>query len=70
MSALAKGDHVLISAPGHRTNGKTGTVKDGPGLFLGTYLVTVEGSDYGFTPHELTKLIIEGSDSRPLKGTP
>jgi hypothetical protein len=59
MSALAKGDHVLISAPGHRKDGKTGTVVDGPGIFMGSWLVTVDGADYGFMPHELTKLTPE-----------
>jgi hypothetical protein len=59
MTALVKGDHVLITAPGHRKNGKTGTVDAGPGEFLGTYTVTVDGAEYGFMPHELTKLIPE-----------
>lgn len=61
MSALAVGAVVLVNSPGHRKDGLTGTVTDGPGMFMGTWTVVFAGNAehrYGFWASELT--IIEG----------
>jgi hypothetical protein len=47
------GDKVTIDSPGHRQDGRTGTVSAGPGKFMGTYTVPFDGHDYGFLPGEL-----------------
>ena len=67
MTALVRGDHVLITSAGHRKDGKVGTVVDGPGKFMGTYTVMVDSMDYGFLRSELTKLIPGGRDTDPRR---
>lgn len=53
IAGFAVGDPVAVSSPGHRHDGRTGTVS-----YLGTLLLTVgvsiDGQDYGFFPAELT----------------
>lgn len=53
IGGFAVGDTVTVTCPGHRHNGRSGTVS-----YLGTLFVTVgvsiEGQDYGFFSAELT----------------
>lgn len=47
---------VTINSPHHRAHGKTGTVVSAaPSLFMGTWLVLVDGVEYAFLPSELTQ---------------
>ena len=46
------GGNVTVNSPGHRQDGRTGTVSY-QGRFMDTWGVSIEGHDYGFLPTEL-----------------
>jgi hypothetical protein len=53
MSVFQMNDQVRVSCPGHRQDGRTGTVVYF-GTFMGTYGVEIEDRTYGFHPDELS----------------
>lgn len=53
MNTFEIGQEVKVNSPGHRKDGRTGTVTSGPGMFMGTWTVRFDGHDYGFFPSEL-----------------
>lgn len=54
MTEFQKGDPVHITAPNHRKHNHYGTVtSDGPGHFMGSYTVLIDGAEYGIKPSEL-----------------
>lgn len=53
IGGFAVGDDVTVTCPGHRHDGRTGTVSYLGDLFV-TVGVSIEGQDYGFFPAELT----------------
>lgn len=53
-STFAIGDWVTVNCPGHRQDGRTGTISDF-GKFLGTWGVEIDGYTYGFLPDELSE---------------
>ena len=56
MSKFEVGDRVTIHCPGHRQDGRSGSVVY-LGKYFGTVGVEIDGSDYGFTSNELTKAV-------------
>lgn len=53
VGGFALGDDVTVTCPGHRHDGRTGTVSYLGDLFV-TVGVSIEGQDYGFFSAELT----------------
>lgn len=66
MTALKKGDYVLIQALDHRKKGRVGRIaSEAKAEFTGTWLVDVDGVEYWFRPHELTKMVPEEGVGTP-----
>lgn len=66
MSALGKGDYVLIQSADHRKNGRVGRiVSETVGKFMGTWTVDVDGVEFFLAPHELTKMVPEEGVGTP-----
>lgn len=65
IAGFTVGDAVTVTCPGHRHDGRTGTVSYLDTLFMGTVGVSIDGQDYGFFPAELTATARSKPESQP-----